>query len=58
MTDYQMNVTIDTYFEILIEEGISEKNVEDMYQKDGTLHIVLKGEEKKIIKRKIKNFDN
>jgi len=54
MTDYQMDLTIDTYFNTLMDQGISENNVKDMYQKDGILHIVLKDET--IIKKKIKNF--
>lgn len=56
MTDYQMNLTITTYFDTLIEKHISEKDVIDIFQKDGTLHIVLKN--KKIIKKQIKNFNN
>ena len=56
MTDYQINLTVDTYFETLIEQQISEQDVKDMYQRGGMLHIILNDE--KIIKRKIKNFNN
>lgn len=49
-----MNLVIDTYFNVLINKGIKETTVEDMYQKDGVLHIVL--ENKEIITEKIKNF--
>ena len=50
-----MNLTIDTYFNTLIDKKISEKDVKDMFQKDGILSIVL---EDKTITEKIKNFNN
>ena len=56
MTDHQINIMINTYFNTLIERGISEKHVKDMYQKDGILFIVLNNE--KIIEEKIKNFNS
>jgi len=55
MTNYQINLTIDTYFNVLAERGIIERDVEDIHQKDGVLHIVLKD---KVIKEQIKNFNN
>lgn len=56
MTDYQMNLVIDTYFNVLINKGIKETTVKDMYQKNGELHIVLENET--IITEKIKNYIN
>lgn len=56
MTDYQINITVDTYFNTLMDRGIEEKLVEDMFQRDGILHIKLK--DGKTIKEPIKNFYN
>lgn len=54
MTDYQINLVINTYFDVLMTKGINEEKVKNMYQKKGILHIVL--EDGRIITEKIKNF--
>jgi hypothetical protein len=56
MTNYQIELIVNKYFEILMEKSITEKEVVDFGQKNGTLYIVLKNE--KIIEEKIKNFYN
>ena len=55
MTDYQMNLVVDMYFNTLLDKGISENDVKDFGQEEGVLYIVL---EDKTIKEKIKNFNN
>lgn len=54
MTDYQLNLIVTTYFNILIDRKINEKFVKDMYARQNILHIVLENGE--IIKETIKNF--
>lgn len=56
MTDYQIDLVITTYFNVLMDKGIKETEVSDFYQKQGVLHIVLENGE--TIKEKIKNFYN
>lgn len=53
-TGYQIKITTNTYFNTLMDNGIPESEVENWYEKDGILHILLKN--KKIIKEKIKNY--
>lgn len=56
MTSYQINLTIDKYFEVLMDKSIQEKDVKDFYEKNGFLYIVLENET--VIKEQIKNFYN
>ena len=56
MTQFQTNLTVNAYFDTLIDEKINEKDVKDFYQKKGILYIVLNNGE--IIKKTIKNFNN
>jgi len=56
MSDYQINLIVSKYFEILMERKITEKEVKDFGQKNGELYIVLENET--IIKEKIKNYYN
>lgn len=56
MTSYQIDLTVTTYFNKLMELKIDEKTVKDFGQKSGVLYIEL--EDGKIIKEKIKNFYN
>lgn len=56
MTSYQIDLVVNTYFETLMQKGISEKLVDDMYQKEGVLNIILK--DGTIVREKIKNFNN
>lgn len=56
MTDYQIDLVVNKYFEVLMEKGIKEKEVKDFKQNNGILKIVL--ENGTIIKEKIKNFYN
>lgn len=56
MTDYQLELTVTSYFSVLIDKSIEEKDVKDFYQRGGVLHIVL--ENGTIIKEQIKNYYN
>jgi hypothetical protein len=55
MSDYQIKLVVKTYFDTLINMGISEKSVKDFNQKNGVLHIELENGE--IIKKEIRNYD-
>lgn len=56
MTDFQTNLIVNTYFETLIDEKINEKDVNDFYQKEGYLYILLN--DNSLIKKTIKNLYN
>lgn len=56
MTDYQIDLVVNKYFETLMKKGIQEKEVKDFKQINGCLQIVL--ENGTIITEKIKNFYN
>lgn len=55
MTEYQKNLVINTYFDVLMKNKIDEKDVEDFGQEEGVLYIVLKDGKK--IRKQLKNFN-
>jgi hypothetical protein len=56
MSDYKINLVVTTYFSVLMDRNISEKQVKDSYQKNGILYIELT--DGQIITEKIKNYYN
>lgn len=55
MNDYKINLVVNTYFNVLMSKGISEKNIKNTYQKDGFVYIILLDDT--IIKEKIQKWD-
>ena len=56
MTDYQINLVVNSYFNKILDLKIPEDKVIEKEKKKGELYIVL--ENGKIIKEKIKNYYN
>ncbi len=56
MTNYQIDLVVNAYFNKLMELGIKEDRVKDFGQNKGVLYIVLDDGNK--IEEKIKNFYN
>lgn len=41
MTNYQIKLTVEKYFNMLIDNNINEKDVKNFKQKNGYLEIIL-----------------